>query len=215
MPSSVNTALITLTNPKAQASEDYKSIRTKLEYSFRMNETKNIILISSIKPREGKSQLTANLAVSFAQAGKRVLLIDANLREPVQHHYFHISNEEGLSNLLTGQLPLKNAVVRTHIEGLSVIPAGEVTGLHPTELLASETLGLTLRQLAGEFDLVFIDSPAAEWTTDSLMLAAQCDGVVLVAKHKTVKLDEVRKWKKNHEQVNARLIGFVFMESEM
>ncbi|MED4601672.1 CpsD/CapB family tyrosine-protein kinase [Paenibacillus validus] len=213
MPSSANASLITLINPSAQASEDFKSLRTKLNYSYKSENMKSF-LITSIKSQEGKSVLAANLAISYAQAGKRVLLIDANLRAPMLHKFFHMENHMGLSDLLSGKKHPGNVPITTYVEGLSLLPAGAETGLHATELLASNYLKLALDQFSTEYDMIFVDSSAANKTADSFLLAVHCDGVVLAVKKRTVKQEEVVTFKQNLDAIKGNLVGFVFIDFE-
>ncbi|WP_372813175.1 CpsD/CapB family tyrosine-protein kinase [Paenibacillus sp.] len=213
MPSSANASLITLINPNAQASEDFKSLRTKLNYSYKSENMKSF-LITSIKSQEGKSVLAANLAISYAQAGKRVLLIDANLRAPMLHKFFHMENHMGLSDLLSGKKQPGNVPITTYVDGLSLLPAGAETGLHATELLASNYLKLALDQFSTEYDMIFVDSSAANKTADSFLLAVHCDGVVLAVKKRTVKQEEVVTFKQNLDAIKGNLVGFVFIDFE-
>lgn len=148
-PSKMNTKmrqLITKINPKSPISEQYRTIRTNIQFASVDNKIQSLLVTSS-GPGEGKSTTTANLAVVYAEAGKKVLLVDADLRKPTVHYTFRLDNLTGLSNVLVGENTLDEAANRTDIENLDVISCGPIPP-NPSELLASKKWSnLSVRQL--------------------------------------------------------------------
>jgi capsular exopolysaccharide synthesis family protein len=199
--------LITEVNPKSHISEAYRALRTNIQFSTVDDELK-VILLTSAQPGEGKSTTAANLAVTYALEDKKVLIIDADLRKPTQHHIFSKSNRIGLTNLLAGQYKLSDIIKDTHISNLSIITAGPVSP-SPAELLASNRMNNLLEELKRMFDVILIDSPPTLAVTDAPIIAAKCDGVLLVINAGKVKRDLVRKAKANLDHVKARILGVV------
>jgi capsular exopolysaccharide synthesis family protein len=199
--------LITESNPKSPISEGYRKLRTNIEFSA-IDQKLQIIMITSSKPSEGKSTTCANLAVAFAQANKRVLLIDADLRKPTQHHIFGNSNLYGLTTILFNQKELRDVIQYTRTDNLSIIHAGP-TPPNPSELLASKQMAALLATTREMFDVIIIDTPPIISVTDAQIVAAQSDGVVLVIDSGKVKKEMGLKAKSALDHVNARLLGVV------
>ncbi|WP_139994970.1 CpsD/CapB family tyrosine-protein kinase [Paenibacillus paridis] len=199
--------LITELNPKSPISEGYRMLRTNIEFST-INQKLQIIMVTSSKPSEGKSTTCANMAVAFAQANKKVLLIDADLRKPSQHHIFGKSNRSGLTTALLNQLDLRDIIQFTNTENLSIIQAGP-TPPNPSELLSSDPMALLLKRAREQFDVIIVDTPPIMSVTDAQIVATQSDGVVLVIDSGKVKKDVVLKAKASLDHVKARLIGVV------
>jgi capsular exopolysaccharide synthesis family protein len=199
--------LITERNPKSPISEGYRMLRTNIEFST-IDHKLQIIMVTSSKPNEGKSTTCANMAVSFAQANKRVLLIDADLRKPAQHHIFNISNHKGLTTALFNQQKPQDVIQHTNTENLSVITAGP-TKPNPSELLSSKHMGALLEKMRETYDVIIIDTPSIMSVTDAQIVATQSDGVVLVIESGKVKKELVLKAKASLEHVQANLIGVV------
>ena len=130
--------LITAKDPKAVVSEQFKTIRTNINFSMPDEDLKTLVITSST-PGEGKSTNSSNIAVVFAQSGKKVLLIDSDMRKPTAHHTFNVSNTRGLSNVLTRQFSYEDVVHETLVEGLSLITSGPIPP-NPAELIASQTM---------------------------------------------------------------------------
>ncbi|OBZ13627.1 MULTISPECIES: CpsD/CapB family tyrosine-protein kinase [Bacillales] len=199
--------LITELNPKSPISEGYRMLRTNIEFST-INQKLQIIMVTSSKPSEGKSTTCANMAVAFAQANKKVLLIDADLRKPSQHHIFGKSNRSGLTTALFNQLKLEDIIQFTGTENLSIIQAGP-TPPNPSELLSSDQMADLLKKARERYDVIIIDTPPIMSVTDAQIVATQSDGVVLVVDSGKVKKDVALKAKASLEHVKARLIGVV------
>jgi capsular exopolysaccharide synthesis family protein len=199
--------LITELNPKSPISEGYRMLRTNIEFST-INKKLQIIMVTSSKPSEGKSTTCANMAVAFAQANKKVLLIDADLRKPSQHHIFGKSNRSGLTTALFNQMKLEDIIQFTGTENLSIIQAGP-TPPNPSELLSSEQMADLLKTARERYDVIIIDTPPIMSVTDAQIVATQSDGVVLVIDSGKVKKEVALKAKALLEHVKARLIGVV------
>lgn len=202
-----NRSLISLTNPKSPIAEQFRTIRTNIQFSSVDKELQTIIVTSS-GPGEGKSTNTANLAVVFAQQGKRVLLIDADLRKPTVHYTFRTENHVGLSNVLTRQLTLEEAVSTTAQEKLWVLSSGPIPP-NPSELLGSKNMQVLLEQAKEEYDVIVIDSPPVLAVTDAQILANLADGVVLVVSSGKTERDSAKKAKELLESAQAKILGVV------
>ena len=173
--------LITYEDPKSPISESYRSLRTNISYASSDKKIKSL-LVSSPQPGEGKSTTVANLAIAFAQLRKRTLLIDADMRKPVQHNVFEHSRGPGLSEYLVGEVEDLHSIIRsTKIENLSIITAGALPP-NPSELLGSLRMGELIDQLEQEWDMVLFDSPPIVAVTDSSMISAEIDALIMVVK---------------------------------
>lgn len=202
-----NRSLISLTNPKSPIAEQFRTIRTNIQFSSVDKELQTIIVTSS-GPGEGKSTNTANLAVVFAQQGKRVLLIDADLRKPTVHYTFRTENHVGLSNVLTRQLTLEEAISTTAQEKLWVLSSGPIPP-NPSELLGSKNMQVLLEQAKEEYDVIVIDTPPVLAVTDAQILANLADGVVLVVSSGKTERDSAKKAKELLESAQAKILGVV------
>jgi capsular exopolysaccharide synthesis family protein len=198
--------LLTSMNPQSQFVEELKSLRTQL--NFTKGKELRSIMLTSVLPGEGKSLLALNLAVAYTQEGKRVVIVDANLRKPVMHHTLTISNGFGLTDLLQGRCMIEDALNETQVEGLQFIPAGLIVS-NPVELLASSVMSTIMNELHSRFDMVIFDSPAALRITDAQVLASITDGVLMVVRSRKVKGKMLEKVKESLELVNARILGAV------
>lgn len=199
--------LITDSNPKSPISEGYRMLRTNIEYSS-IDHSLQVIMVTSSNPSEGKSTTCANLAVAFAQTNKRVLLIDADMRKPTQHHIFGKSNRIGLTTALFNHKELHDVIQLTNTDHLSIISAGP-TPPNPSELLSSKRMGALLESTKEMYDVIIIDTPPVMFVTDAQIVAAQSDGVVLVIDSGKVKKEVALKAKASLDHVKARLIGVV------
>jgi len=194
-------------NPKSPVSEAYRSLRTNIQFSSVDSDLKTI-MVTSASPGEGKSTTTSNLATTYAQAENRVLLIDADLRKPTAHHTFHCSNRFGLTNVLTKQSSVNEAIVETFVPNLYLMPSGIIPP-NPAELLSSNRMKTLLEELKTQFDIIIVDTPPVLAVTDSQILATISDGVVLVVDSGKVKIAQAQKAKEKLEHVNAKILGVV------
>ena len=200
-------ALRYLRAPHSIEAENYRSIRTALLVTAEQHAARSI-LVSSPEPGDGKTTLVCNLALSLAQSGQRVLLLDADLRRPNVHHLFRVPQPIGLSEVLQGELDVLNAVRPTIIPGLSLITAGQVPA-NPAELLSSPRLHQALRDVRDEFDYVLIDAPPLLAVSDPCILARHCDGLLLVTRiNKTTRTAAVRTRELIDNQ-NLRTLGTI------
>ena len=199
--------LVTLTAPHSMVSEQFRTLRTNIEFSSPDKEIRSIT-ITSASPSEGKSTMAANLAIVFAQAGKKVLLIDADMRKPTMHYTFGISTYRGLSTVLTRQWRLESAVNKTRISGLDLLTCGPIPP-NPAELLASQAMDSLLLEFKKKYDIVIVDSPPILSVTDGQILANKCDGSVLVLNSGKTDKEMALKAKATIIASNTKLIGVV------
>lgn len=205
--------LITKLNPKSPISEQYRTIRTNIEFSS-IDEKIRSIMVTSSGPGEGKSTTTANLAVVFAQQGKRVLLIDADLRKPTVHYTFGITNTFGLTNVLTRQMELKDAIKTTNEELLHVLPSGPIPP-NPAELLSSRGMKEFFEEAKDAYDMIIFDTPPVLAVTDAQILSNQCDGTVLVISSGRTEIEAAAKTKELLEAANGKILGVVLNNKKM
>ncbi|TNJ66760.1 CpsD/CapB family tyrosine-protein kinase [Paenibacillus hemerocallicola] len=199
--------IITDVNPKSPISEAYRTLRTNIDFSA-VDEQLQVIMLTSAGPGEGKSTTATNMAVTYAQSEKKVLIMDADLRKPTMHHTFSISNRRGLTNMLTGQASLDEVISESHIPNLHVMPSGPIPP-NPSEMLSSKRLVALLDELRQKYDLIVIDTPPTLAVTDAQIIASRCDGVVLVLNSGEVKREMAMKAKANLDHVKARILGVV------
>ena len=201
-------------DPKSPISEVFKTLRTNIQFMSSSKKMKTL-LVTSTFPGEGKSWVTSNLAVTFAQAGKRVVLIDADMRKGRQYAIFGVSPRPGLSNLLvefdieTGNSDkILDYVQETEVENLFVISAGNVPP-NPAELLVSQEMSRVLEELRQICDIIIIDGTPCELVTDSVILSRIVDTTIVVTAHKMTKKDALQRVVKNIKNVGGNLAGVV------
>ncbi|WKA50060.1 CpsD/CapB family tyrosine-protein kinase [Planococcus liqunii] len=205
--------LVGHTKPQALVNEQYRTIRTNINFSLPGHETKTILFTSAAK-EEGKSTTSCNMAIVFAEAGKRVLLVDADMRRPTLHHSFHLSNKIGLSNLLLKKGRLQDCVKRSGITGLDLLLCGQIPP-NPAELLSSPVLDDLLEEMKARYDLIIIDSPPLLAVTDSKILANKCDATVLVVNTGKTEKDSVKKARDALVTSKAFILGVVMNNYEL
>lgn len=199
--------LISYLSPESNIAEQFRMIQANIHFLID-NQKERTFLVTSPSVGEGKSTIAANLAVSMAQQKKKILLIDANLRTPVQHLIFKIPNQSGLTDVLTGNDRFEDAVIHTKIGRLDVLTSGTVTVNH-AELLGSSTLQELLDQATKMYDLVLIDSFSVINVSDTKLLAKKCEGVVLVIQNGKTTIEKAVEAKKELEFSKTRLIGAI------
>jgi capsular exopolysaccharide synthesis family protein len=200
--------LITYEDPKSPVSESYRSLRTNVAYASVDKKIKSL-LISSSQPGEGKSTTTANLAIAFAQLRKKTLLVDADLRKPVQHNVFGHERGPGLAEYLIGEVSRVNDIVReSKIENLYIITAGGLPP-NPSELLGSDRMSQLVDQLEQEYDMVLFDSPPIVAVTDASMISTEIDAIALVVKAGHAERSTVDRALDMIHNVKAPLIGAI------
>ena len=200
--------LIVASSPKSSVSEAIKTIRTNLQFSSVDNPVKTLLVTSSISG-EGKSFISSNLAVAFAQSGLNVLLVDCDMRCGRQHNIFEIENDKGLSNLLLDSITKYNSYIKkTKIENLSLLPMGIVPP-NPTELLSSEKNKELFKLLSEKYDLVIYDGIPLLELTDSLIMSELVDKVVIVTAYKQIPMELLKDAVKSIEVFKDKIAGVV------
>ena len=205
--------LITYNDPKSPISEIFRTLRTNIQFMTSNNGLKTLLVTSSV-PGEGKSWVSSNLILAFAQEGKKVLIIDSDMRKGRLHTLFDIERKPGLSNYLSGMIEVEdkdnvlNCIKQTKIENLYVMPTGDVPP-NPSELLVSEKLDMLLKQVENIFDIVIFDGTPSLIVTDSIILARKVDATLIVTAHKKTKMGDVEKIKKAIENVGGKIAGIV------
>ncbi len=193
--------------PKAVTSENIRTLRTNLQFSSIDTELQTILITSTL-PGEGKSYISSNLAISFAQAGKKVLIMDCDLRKGRQHKIFKLSSRKGLSNLLISDKNYKDYISETKIENLFVIPRGVVPP-NPSELLGSKKNIQLIQELKKQFDIIIMDGAPVTGLSDSLILSSLADKVLIVSSLNHTPKSELKNTRKSLENVGANLAGLV------
>ncbi len=187
--------------------EAYKAARTNIIYSL-VEDGSKIICVTSSSPEEGKSTSCINLAVTFAQTGAKVLLIDGDLRKPRIHWYLKLHSKPGLTNVLGGFSLVTDAIQTTSYENLHVLTCGHIPP-NPTELLASSNMGTLLNMLKASYDYIFVDTPPINTVTDAAVLSKLVSGTILVVRQGITTLDDVGASLKKLKLVNAKILGFL------
>ncbi|WEG11523.1 CpsD/CapB family tyrosine-protein kinase [Pullulanibacillus sp. KACC 23026] len=193
--------------PKSQIAEDFRKARTSLQFLPKNSEIQTMILTSA-EYGEGKTTCLVNLGVSLSQLGKKVLLVDTDLRKPSLHKIFTKNSELGLSYVLKGQSLLEEAIYPTGIKTLDVLPCGPIPP-YPAEVLVSVAMKRFMKQVKSMYDYILFDSPPVLEVTDTSILAHQCDGTLLVASSGKTSYKKILEAKKLLEQSEAKLIGSI------
>ncbi|WP_427126738.1 CpsD/CapB family tyrosine-protein kinase [Priestia megaterium] len=199
--------LLAHNSPKDPVAEQYRTIRTNIQFSNVDQDIKTIVLTSS-GAEEGKSTTSSNLATVYAQQGLNVLLIDADLRKPTGHYTFRLENHIGLTNVLTRQSTLAQAVQESEIPHLSVLTSGPIPP-NPSELLASAQMAELLKEMKEQFDMIVFDTPPILAVADAQILANQVDGTILVVSSGKTEKDAALKSKELLSNAQGKLLGVV------
>ncbi len=207
-----NTELIVNNNPKSSFSESIKTIRTNLQFSLVNSRTKTILLTSP-EPGDGKSFISANLAVAFAQENKKVLLIDSDLRKGRQYKVFKVKNDrsKGYSNLILSdksEVTINSFILETDIKNLYLLPNG-VTPPNPSELLSSTNNRELLEKLKTMFDIIILDCAPVLGLNDTLVMTKYSDVNAVVVTNKKTKVELLDQVKKSFERANAKIDGVI------
>lgn len=206
-------SLITMEQSKSPISEAFRTLRTNVQFTSVDSETKKI-MVTSAGPREGKSTTVANLAVSIAQTGKTVLVVDADLRNPTQHKIFGLDNVQGLSLALVQDQDYRDYVRETAVPGLLVITGGPIPP-NPAELVGSKRMKRLIEEVSQQYDVVLIDTPPIVAVTDAAILAQEVDGVILVLASGEVNKDFAQRAKEQLDKVDAKILGAVLNKADM
>jgi tyrosine-protein kinase Etk/Wzc len=203
----LHASLITHLRPKSAIAEAFRSLRTSLHFSA-INREKQVLIVTSTFPGEGKSTIAANLAITLSQTGAQVLVIDGDLRRPSLHSKFKHSKIPGLSELLAGDVAAASVLHDTGIPNLSLITAG-TTPPNPAELLGSEKMADLLTSLRGQYDHIIIDAPPVLAVTDAPLLTNRCDLVLVVLETERVPVKAAQRMVEMLANVQAPVGGVV------
>lgn len=206
--------LITKLNPASPVAESFRLLRTFLKNSRSKSMDKgHVFLITSAEKQEGKSTVLANLAVSLAQDGNKVLIIDCHLRSPSMHQIFNLSNPSGLTELLKRGCSTDSYIKQAGVEQLYLLPSGSMED-NPSELLSSEGMELLLEELKLQFTIILLDTPPVLSYTDAQVLSSHCDGAALVVKYGKSNRDAVHKARTLLESSGCKVLGVIINQTE-
>ena len=203
--------LVTLTQPHSAAAEAYRTLRTSLDFSS-LDRSLRTLVVTSAAPNEGKSTALANLGVTLAQAGRRVILVDADLRRPSLHQLFRLPNTAGLTTMLLDENALAAPPFQDGpVDGLLILTSGPLPP-NPAELMASRRIATLVETLRDQADIVLFDAPPLIAVSDAATLAARVDGVILVVQAEKTKREHVQRAKTLLDRVKAHLVGAVLTD---
>ncbi|MDA8097346.1 MAG: CpsD/CapB family tyrosine-protein kinase [Clostridia bacterium] len=205
--------LIAQKHPKSAAAEAYRTLRTNLGFAA-PDHPARLIMATSAGPGDGKTSTMSNLAVVLAQTGQNVCLVDCDLRKPRIHKVFEIDNTRGLTNVLLQNAVLDEVIIPAETAGLFLFPSGPIPP-NPAELIGSEKLKDLWPQLLERYDYVLVDAPPVLAVTDASLLAGQMDGVILIVKSGTSRVDMIQDAKAQLVKANSRILGVVLNQVRM
>ncbi len=204
----VSPGLITLTDPRAPASEAYRSLRTNLLFST-VDDPVHALVLTSPTPNVGKSTAAANLAVTLAQGGRSTILVDCDLRRPQQHEIWGVTNERGLTTMMLQAGAIAEPPFQdVGIENLSLLTSGQLPP-NPADLLGSRKMDEVIGVLKARAEIVLFDAPPALAVSDAVILGSKVDGVMLVMRAGHSRRDHAIRTRDLLAQVNVRLLGSV------
>ena len=195
-------------NPKDPASESYKSIRTNIFFSSTEEHPIKSLLITSPGPQEGKTITFCNLGIAIAQSGKKVLLVDADMRKPRLHGVFKSKNDTGLSAFLSTQANAEDIIQKTDIPNVSIVTGGPIPP-NPSELIESHKMKEFINIAKEKFDFILFDSPPIAVVTDAVVLSPYVDGLVLVIQNETTSKKFIPRIAQILKDSKARITGFI------
>jgi tyrosine-protein kinase len=200
-------SLVTIRNPRSPAAETYRMLRVNLDFSA-IDRPLRTIAVTSSGPAEGKTTTIANLAVAIAQTGKRVILVDTDLRRPMLHKVFHLPNERGVTTALLnpGEGGIKSHLIRSGIRNLLLMTCGPIPP-NPAELLGSRRMAQLIDDLKSHADVVLFDTPPLLVFADAALLAGICDGTLLVVRAGFTRMGALARAREQIAQSGARLLG--------
>ncbi|HUU42086.1 MAG TPA: polysaccharide biosynthesis tyrosine autokinase, partial [Desulfatiglandales bacterium] len=202
-----NLELVAFHSSRSTASESYRGIRTSILFSLVESAPKSILITSS-GPREGKTITSANLAITMAQSGSKVIILDCDMRRPKIHKLFGVSKEKGIANLLVKKNDIKETIIHTRIPNLDIIPSGPIPP-NPSELLGSSRMADLLDKLKKHYNHIIIDSPPSTAVTDAVVLSKSVDGVVLVVRAGDTVREIARNGVTQLQNIGARILGAI------
>ena len=201
--------LTTATNPYSKEAEALRSVRSELLLRW-FQEGRKTLAIGSVRADEGSSYLAANLAVLFAQMGRKVLLIDANMRQPRQHEIFNLGNGMGLSDILAERMPSLQVRTVKSFPTLNILPAGSPPP-NPVELLARPVFGALLSGLETSYDIILLDSAPSQLSSDFQLVAAHAGGMLIATRRHVSRLSLLVELKEKITLTGAQVVGAVVL----
>jgi capsular exopolysaccharide synthesis family protein len=205
--------LVTLHSPKSTASEAYRGIRTSLLFSS-ADKPPQVVLVSSAAPQEGKTSTALNLAITMAQTGGKVILLDCDMRKPSLHKVFGLPRDKGMSSILVGNCEVKDALLNTPVPNLDIIPCGPIPP-NPSEILGSPRMARLLELLRKSYSRVIIDTPPVTAVTDAAVIGRLVDGAVVVVRAGATPREIVRNGLIQLKAVNSPILGVVLNGVDM
>jgi non-specific protein-tyrosine kinase len=203
-----STSLITLTDPRSEAAEAFRSLRTNLMFSS-LEKPIHTLLVTSVAQADEKSIALANLAVTFAQSGNKTILVDCDLRLPSQHDLWGISNERGLTTMMLDDTAMSAPpLVSTQVENLQILPTGPLPPV-PADVLGSQRMSALIGVLKARANYILFDAPPVLAATDAALLGSKLDGALLVVRAGHTRRDHTARAKQALEQVHVRIVGAV------
>ncbi|MFC5602533.1 CpsD/CapB family tyrosine-protein kinase [Sporosarcina koreensis] len=199
--------LVTKDAPKSIALEQFRMIRENINF-LRPDKKLKTLLFTSSSSGEGKSTLAANVAIVFAQAGKRVLLVDADMRKPTTQYTFRTTTSPGLSHLLNRQRGLDEVIKRTQTKGLDLITCGRIP-VNPAELLGLKAMDDLLNEMKSRYDIIIIDAPPVLLVADAQILSNKCDGTILIVSSGKTEKNNAKRAKGLLETSKANVLGVI------
>ncbi|MEK3914382.1 CpsD/CapB family tyrosine-protein kinase [Paenibacillus sp. FSL H7-0331] len=205
----LSNVLVTETDPNSAVAESYRSLRTSIRHKRLKKSGEGIVLmIASPKAQEGKTTTLSNLAVTFAQDGQKVIVVDCNLRQPSLHAIYGLPSDAGLAQYLKSASPVQGCTSKAALPNLHLITSGGQPP-NPSELLGSPRMAELLEHLKQQYDVVLLDSPSVLDFTDAGLLAEYSDGIMLVVKQDRTKREWAKQAKERLEQSGARMLGMI------
>lgn len=187
--------------------ESYKAMRTNIGFAISTSDKKALV-VSSANPGEGKSTTAANISITMADEGQNVLLIDADMRKPVQHKIFSVKNDKGLSSVLSKMKNTEDCIQKTDVSNLNVLTSGPIPP-NPSELLSSERTAKLLEKMSSEYDVIVIDSPPINVVSDTLNLSQSVAGLLTVVRCGYTAVDDIKELMVKTELAHMDMLGFV------
>ncbi len=204
--------LIVQEQAKSPIAEAYRTLRTNIQFAKIDGQLKSI-MFTSAGPAEGKSTTAANTAVALAQTGRKVIIVDCDLRKPVLHRIFKLKNR-GLTNILVENLAVDDLIQDTEVENLRILPSGPIPP-NPSELLGSNKMQEIINDLVSQADYLILDAPPTVAVTDACVLASKVDGILLVVGANTVRPEMAQKAKALLVKAQGQLLGVVLNRVEI
>ena len=203
-----NAKLITLIDPRSSAAEAFRSLRTNLMFTG-VEKALDTLLVTSVAQGDDKSLVLANLAVTFAQSGNKTILVDSDLRRPVQHEIWGVANERGLTSMILEEGAMSTPpLAQTEVPNLHLLPSGPLPPV-PADVLSSQRMTEVIGVLKARAHYILFDAPPVLAATDAALLGAKLDGVLLVVRVGATRRDQAARARQALERVHVRVLGAV------